>query len=81
MHDAVESDLIVKELSTSRKKHKPWWNPSLTELRKVARQARIKWKSNKFDVQLKSNYLGAQRILISRSVELKELFTVLNTIS
>ena len=43
--DAVESHLIVKDLSLSRKKHKLWWNPSLTELRKVARQSHSKCKS------------------------------------
>ena len=37
--DAVESDLIVKELSMSRKKHEPWWNSTLTELRKVGKPA------------------------------------------
>jgi len=59
--DAIESQLIVKDLSFSRKKHKLWWNPSLTELRKVARQSRSKWKSKKSDVQLKFNYLAAQK--------------------
>ena len=42
---AVESHLNVKELTPSRKKHKPWWNPYLTKLRKVTRQAHTKWKS------------------------------------
>ena len=60
--DAIESHLIVNYLSFSRKKkHKLWWNPSLTELRKVARQSRSKWKSKKSDVQLKFNYLAAQK--------------------
>ena len=57
--DAIESHLIVKDLSFSRKKKlKLWWNPSLTELKG---QSRSKWKSKKSDVQLKFNYLAAQK--------------------
>jgi len=79
--DAIESHLIVKDLSFSRKKkHKLWWNPSLTELRKVARQSRSKWKSKKSDVQLKFNYLAAQKNK-NFDQEVKELFTMLRTIS
>ena len=44
------------------RKHKLWWNTSLTNLRKQVRLARNAWKSDKNDSILKDAYLKVQKI-------------------
>ena len=57
----LESELVISERSNTTRKHKPWWNSNLSNLRKQVRLARNEWKVDKKVSSLKASYLSLQK--------------------
>ena len=57
----IDSQLITKSGTKKPRKHKPWWDKSLSLLRKVAKKARRDWLLNKSDKPKKELYMKSQK--------------------
>ena len=58
----IDSELITKKHSNRHKRHKPWWPPNLSLLRRQTKQTRTTWLSQKLNPNLKQAYLAAQKM-------------------
>ena len=70
----LDSELITFVPSKKRRKHKVWWNNTLTLLRKSVCLSRKAWINNKSNKTNKSLYLKAQKLFDKEVAEAKSNF-------
>ena len=57
----INSELFTKKYKPNHRKHKPWWSPDLSLLRKTAKATRISWLNEKNNREKKQRFLDAQK--------------------
>ena len=70
----LDSELITFVPSKKRRKHKVWWNNTLTLLRKSVCLSRKAWINNKSNKTNKSLYLKAQKLFDKEVAKAKSNF-------